>query len=453
MANPLKGQNKYQSITSGVSWFDDKGLTVSAHGACIVKESNRYYLFGEKHLDNSNAFAGVNCYSSTDLCNWKNEGIALAVQDSGRLGENRVGERPKVMKCPKTGEYIMYLHTDNSAYKDQCVGYATSKNITGPYKFKGAILFNGNPIKKWDMGTFQDTDGKGYILIHGGEIYQLSDDYKSVVSQVNKNMTAGFESPTLFKKGKTYYLLGSHLTSWERNDNYYYTATSLNGTWTARGIFAPAGTLTWNSQSTFVLPIAGKSDTTYMYMGDRWSFPLQASAATYVWQPLTISDTTISLATYQENWSVDLKSGIATIKNLKGKTFEFTDTKAINYTGKWADKMSDSLKMFASDTKDASFKIKFKGSKISLYSTFIPDGGYAKVTLFDKNGKILHTAIVDMYCKYAVASLAYCSSMLKKGEYTLNVTVMGEHSTWSDKRKSNYGSIGNFVSIKKIVID
>ena len=57
-------QKKYDAIYSGIPWFDDKGNVVSAHGANIVKEKNRYYLFGERHSDTSNAFAGFNCYSS-----------------------------------------------------------------------------------------------------------------------------------------------------------------------------------------------------------------------------------------------------------------------------------------------------------------------------------------------------------------------------------------------------
>ena len=302
----------YDGIYSGVPWFDDKGNTVSAHGACIVKEKDRYYLFGERHSDTSNAFAGFNCYSSKDLYNWKFESIALPVQSSGKLGPNRVGERPKVMKCPTTGEYVMYMHVDTLGHIDQYVGYAIAKKITGPYTFRGPLLFNGKPVYKWDMGTFQDKDGSGYVLIHGGDIYKLSDDYKSISEQVNKTMTPGFESPAIFRKDSIYYFLGSNLTSWERNDNYYFTATSLRGPWTRRDLFCPEGTLTWNSQTTFVLPIEGSKDTTYMFMGDRWAFPKQASAATYVWQPLTMSGTSISIPAYVDAWQINTSTGEAT---------------------------------------------------------------------------------------------------------------------------------------------
>ena len=97
-----------------------------------MKDGSRYYLFGEKHSDTSNAFAGFTCYSSHDLYNWKFERVALPVQPSGKLGPNRVGERVKVMKCPTTGEYVMYMHVDTLGYKDQFVGYATANSITGP---------------------------------------------------------------------------------------------------------------------------------------------------------------------------------------------------------------------------------------------------------------------------------------------------------------------------------
>ena len=263
------------AIYSGVSWFDDRGEVVSAHGANIVKDNGRFYLFGEAHSDTSNAFNGFNCYSSYDLNTWKFESVALPIQSSGKLGPNRVGERVKVMKCPSTGEYIMFMHADTLTYKDRFVGYATSKSITGPYNFQGALLFNGKPIRKWDMGTFQDADGAGYVLTHGGDIYKLSSDYKSVEEVINKNMTAGFEAPTLFRKDSIYYFIGSHLSSWERNDNYYFTATSLKGPWVSRGLVAPENKLTWDCQTTFVLPIQGSKDTTFLFMGDRWSYPKQ----------------------------------------------------------------------------------------------------------------------------------------------------------------------------------
>nr|WP_294924702.1 family 43 glycosylhydrolase [uncultured Flavobacterium sp.] len=438
---------KMDAIYSGTPWFDQNRNIVSAHGANIVKEKGIFYLFGEAHTDTSNAFVGFNCYSSKDLYNWKFESIALPIQKSGKLGPNRVGERPKVMKCPKTGEFIMYMHADTLTYKDQFVGYAVSKKIKGPYQFKGPLLFNGKPIKKWDMGTFQDSDGSGYILAHGGEIYKLNDDYKSVAEKVNENITSGFESPTMFKKDSLYYFIGSHLTSWEKNDNYYYTANSLKGPWISQGLIAPEGTLTWNSQCTFVLPIQGTKDTTYLFMGDRWSFPKQASAATYVWQPIVISGNLLSIPNYKDAWKIDVATGLASVTENREEIIKNTG-KQIQYNGNWKHTDSESR----SDEKDASLSIQFSGQQIALYSVVGSENGYAKIVLTDRKGKIIVSALIDMYSKVSMATPVFRSPILKKGNYNLTVSVTGERPNWSDKKKTIYGSKASFISINQIKI-
>ena len=99
-----------------------------------------------------------------------------------------------------------------------------------------------------------------------------------------------------------YYLLTSNLTSWERNDNYYFTATNIAGPWKKQGLFCPEGSLTWNSQSTFVLMLP---DGTPMYMGDRWSYPHQASAATYVWLPMQVNAEKLSIPFYWQSWDAE----------------------------------------------------------------------------------------------------------------------------------------------------
>jgi len=144
------------------------------------------------------------------------------------------------MKCPATGEYVMYMHADDMRYRDPYTAYATSDKITGPYTVHGPLMYAGKPLKHWDMGVFQDTDGSGYVLIHHGPIYRLTDDYRAVAEKVAHVEGCG-ESPAVFKKDGCYYHLSSNLTSWERNDNYYYTAPSMRGPWKRHGTFLPRG--------------------------------------------------------------------------------------------------------------------------------------------------------------------------------------------------------------------
>lgn len=445
MTNVAVGQQPaYKAIHSGVPWLDEQGNTVSAHGAAIIKDNERYYIFGEYKTDSANVFNGFACYSSIDLYNWKFERMALPVQENGKLGRNRVGERPKVMKSPTTGEYVMFMHVDSVNYKDQYVGYATADYITGPYTFRGPILYEGRPIRRWDIGAFQDEDGTGYLLVHHGDIYRLTADYRSIEQQVAQGIPGAGESPAMLKKDGIYFLLSSNLTSWERNDNQYHTATDIAGPWTEQGLFAPRGSLTWNSQCSFVLPIIGSHETTFMYMGDRWSFPKQNSAATYVWQPLEVDGNRLSIPVYQESWTIDLSTGRHKTAASEGKKVILGNLDATSFQGNWR---RDSSGGFRSDNKGDLFSYTFTGTGVNLHGWVRPDGGYAQVAVLDKNGNVVVKSIVDMYCLYPVGTLKFVSPILPEDTYTLIVGVMGERGNWSDKKRNNYGSTGYGVAL------
>jgi hypothetical protein len=441
------------AIHSGVPWYDQNGATVSARGAGIIKEGDRYYLFGEFKRDHGNEFAGFSCYSSPDLMNWTFETIALPQQENGRLGPTRVGERPKVMKCPKTGEFVMFMHTDDARYKDPAVGYATSANIAGPYTFRGPLLFNGGAIKKWDMGVFQDDDGAGYLIIHSGGLYRLSDDYRSAVEHVVKGIAHGFESPAIFKRDGTYYWLGSGLTAWERNDNTYLTAKSLAGPWEARGCFAPKGSLTWNSQTTFVLSVVGSETTTHMFMGDRWAHPRQNSAATYVWQPLHFdADGRMSLPEFHQSWTVDTRTGRWSPAPLDGRLVDIRAVDGLRHSEDWKTYTdAGSRTDLRSDVKGAALTIPFTGTQIGLVGVARSDGGFGQVQLKDAGGEVILTSNIETYCLYDEASLKFLSPKLPRGDYTLTVTVLGERFFWQAKT-TTYGSKGDFVSVQKVLL-
>jgi hypothetical protein len=418
-----------QIIRNGVPWFDERDSIVSAHGANIILDNGRYYMFGEYKTDSANVFTGFSCYSSADLEHWQWEGIALSQQREGRLGPNRVGERPKVLRCPSTGEYIMLMHSDNLSYKDPCVAYATSKKVTGPYRFQGPLLFNGKPIRKWDIGCFTDYDGTGYLLIHHGDIYRLSNNYHYAVERVTSGVKGVGESPAMFRKNGIYYWISSNTTSWERNDNKYFTAKDIRGPWTFQGIFAPEGSLTWNSQSSFVLPIVHGSDTIPMYMGDRWSFPKQRSAATYVWLPLQAEDNKLSIPQYYEQW----------------------DASASRYNNIVLP--NDSLTPLThSPALGEKFKFKAqRGDRLAIYGKTNECSAYAVVTI-KKGRKTILQQPIDFYSLQASEGLRFLSPSLKKGRYSVTINVSDMKPNWADKRRNDYGSKGYEVNLTKICI-
>lgn len=65
--------------------------------------------------------------------------------------------------------------------------------------------------------------------MHHGSIYRFSEDFHSLDSCIISGQKGVGESPAMMKKDGIYYWLSSHTTSWERNDNMYFTATSLSG--------------------------------------------------------------------------------------------------------------------------------------------------------------------------------------------------------------------------------
>lgn len=416
-------------VVSGVPWYDQRDSIVSAHGANVIKDNGKYYMFGEFKTDSVNDFKGFSCYSSPDLVNWTFERIALDVQTDGRLGPGRVGERPKVLKCPSTGEYIMIMHTDDKRYKDPCTAYATSPTIDGEYTFRGPLLYKGEPVKKWDIGTFSDDDGRSYLLVHHGQIYRFSDDFHSLDSCMCKNVDGVGESPAMLHHNGKYYWFSSHTTSWERNDNMYVSSRSLSGPWEKHALFAPKGTNTWNSQTSFILPIVNGCDTTFIYMGDRWSFPKQRSAATYVWQPIEWIDGEPFIPEYIEAWNP---------ATMKPCDIAMESVEKSSWTGR---KIGDTMK-FSVNLNDKG-KIYLKGKTDEMSS-------YAVIRILDTDGKVLVETPLDFYSLAPSTGLRYISPMLKEGCYSVEIKVADMKPNWSDKKRSGYGSKGYCIGLSEI---
>lgn len=294
------------TITPGTVWNDTSGNRIQAHGEGITKVGGTYYWLGEDKT-NGSPFQNIKCYSSTDLKNWTFVANVLTRQASGDLGPNRIVERPHVIFNASTGMYVMYMHIDNSSYSERKAGVATSGSVCGGYTYRGSFKPLGHD--SLDDNLFLD-GGTAYFISEDRtntklQIYQLSADFLSVTALVQT--LNQYEAPAMVKIGGTYYLFGSHLTGWSTNDNQYTTATSIAGPWSSFRSFAPSGTNTCNSQTTAILPVSGSSTTSYMFLGDRWNSS-NLGDSRYVWQPLTINGTTVSMSC-PASWTIDTATG------------------------------------------------------------------------------------------------------------------------------------------------
>ncbi|MGB3152324.1 MAG: glycoside hydrolase family 43 protein [Maribacter sp.] len=339
------GKKYHSNFKPGEVWVDSDSVHINAHGGGILFYNDTYYWFGEFKTSGragNSAHVGVSCYSSTDLYNWKNEGIALAVSEkSGSdIEKGSVIERPKVIYNEKTGKFVMWFHLElkEQGYAAARTALALSDKITGPYTFVKSMRVNKeqwplnyredlktkqyqSDLKWWspdwygaieeglflqrdfkngqmsrDMTLFVDDDGKAYH-IHSAEdnltlhISELTDDYQDFTGKYIRLFPAGHnEAPALFKKDDTYYLMASGCTGWEPNAARMFKAKSIWGPWEALGnpCVGDNSNLTFHSQSTYILPVQGKKDA-FIYMGDRWT-PKNPIDGSYIWLPIQFKD-------------------------------------------------------------------------------------------------------------------------------------------------------------------
>ncbi len=170
-------------------------------------------------------------------------------------------------------------------------------------------------------------------------------------------------------KGR-YYMFGSHLTGWDANDNIYSTSTSLTSGWSSWAIFAEKGSNTYSSQTHYVLEYGNGS---VVYMGDRWvSKNLQAS--TYVWLPLTISGTSVSMRN-PGSWAPNVASGTW---SLSPETSSYDGAKG-TYTGGAKDVSCD--RCAAADKKAAGYIGGSDNGKVTIAGVRSDKGALSSIVI------------------------------------------------------------------------
>ncbi|MCC2598473.1 glycoside hydrolase family 43 protein [Sphingobacterium sp. FBM7-1] len=332
------------SFQPGKLWFDNNQRLINAHGGGVLYHEGKYYWFGEHKGEQSNAaWVGVTCYSSADLYNWEDEGVALAVSkdEDSPIVEGSTIERPKVIYNEETEKFVMYFHLElkGRGYEAAHVGIATSDNPAGPYQFikngrvnsgkwpsnmtEGQRTSTDKPddyewwTKEWmnaienglfvrrdfkagqmsrDMTLFVDDDHKAYHIYSSEDnltlhIAELTEDYLDYTGKYIRIEPGGHnEAPAIFKKDGRYFMITSGCTGWDPNAARLLTADHILGQWTLHPnpCVGKDAELTFHSQGTFILPVAGKNDA-FIFMADRWR-PENPIDGRYVWLPILFED-------------------------------------------------------------------------------------------------------------------------------------------------------------------
>ncbi len=307
-------------------WNDTGNNPINAHGGGILFHKGKYYWYGEYKVGATvlpewatwecyrTDVAGVSCYSSTDLLNWKFEGVVLkAVTDDAQsdLHPTQVVERPKVIYNATTKKFVMWLHADSPDYKKAAAGVAISDSPTGEFQYLGSFRPNGTMSR--DQTLFVDDDGVAYQFSSSEEnqtihINRLTADYtKPDGTYVRRFVGMSREAPAVFKHNNKYYMLSSGCTGWSPNRAELAVADSIMGEWTVLGdpCTGPDAEKTFYGQSTYVIPVNGKKNA-YIACFDMWQKTDLANSR-YIWLPIKVDKTTgkLTIPWYAE-WNMNV---------------------------------------------------------------------------------------------------------------------------------------------------
>ncbi len=187
-------------------------------------KTSKYYLYPTS--DGFTGWSGTyfKTFSSTDLVNWKDEGIILDLNRDVSWGK-RNAWAPTIAEKKIGGEF-KYFYYFTAAQK---IGVAVSDHPNGPFKDSGKALIDQKPkgIKNGqeiDPDVFTDPKtGKTYLYWGNGYMAcaQLKDDMVSIDSSTLKIITPtkDFREGTevFYRNGKYYFLWSEDDT---RSENY-----------------------------------------------------------------------------------------------------------------------------------------------------------------------------------------------------------------------------------------
>ena len=216
MAGEKGGRTR--SFKPGELWPDNQGIHINAHGGGMLKVGKIWYWFGEHKVEGSNgnsAQVGVHCYSSRDLYNWKDEGIALKVVTDNPEHDITRGcilERPKVIYNRKTDKYVMWFHLEpkGKGYSGALSGIAVSDRVAGPYTYLKAVRPNAGfwPINVPEQRQDKNANS-GEQVFNGGNLPENIGD----LSLLKRDFTGGqmARDMTLFvdDDGKAFHIYAS----------------------------------------------------------------------------------------------------------------------------------------------------------------------------------------------------------------------------------------------------
>lgn len=208
---------------------DSDGSIIHAHGGGLRYDNGLWYWYGENksRTDGKNGIWtwGINCYSSRDLYNWKNEGLIIPPETenpASSLHPSKPVDRPHILYCGKTGKYICWLKLSG---KEAYFTVLMADRILGPYT---VVQDHLRPFgcQVGDFDLWQDEHGHGYIWFEhdhrglmaahlSGDLLNVEKPYRDLYTGLKPPLTR--EGVTHFCHDGKHYLLTSGMTGYVPN--------------------------------------------------------------------------------------------------------------------------------------------------------------------------------------------------------------------------------------------
>ena len=319
-------------INEFIDWRDTNGNIINASDGGIIFANGKYHWYGMAFRPlpmnggpNGGQMTdiGVVMYESSDLLNWKYEGVILEVSNNpeSELFAPLRFERPKIIYNDKTGKYVLWCHFvkypgNHGNNKGECdMGLAVCDSINGKYTWLGYSKPIDDKGCVRDMTVYKDIDGIAYLIYdrHTKElsedrclyVVKLSEDYLSFTNTYKRIESAIWrEAPVVAYKNGYYYIVTSGLTGWETNQAKAFRTKHLLDEWEDIGdpCVDDLTHTTFNTQGSNAFTIEGTDTQIIMLERHNTSNFLKSS---YVWLPIEFNtDNTISLR-YKKEWDFE----------------------------------------------------------------------------------------------------------------------------------------------------
>jgi|GEM_PF-288866 len=361
-------------------WKDTDGNPIYSQGGGIFEFEGKYYWYGVKYeeaekyvndsskiYNTSDVFVGVTCYSSTDLKNWKYEGLVVEPDDVyneaimgtttyqysngntpvfggpeirndavwvGRLGVTKLEDGTYALlvqhECADEGNKI---DGDSDNWSKQVL-IMTADSPTGRFTWNNRINMKSyiGTSNTGDQTVFVDDDGTGWLVYsYGsgrGRMYLSKIQWDSSKEKVTLGSPyevyngAGREGNCMFKYNGKYYMCASDLYGWNASHGYYLVIDPGESTledYLKSGNYKKATNMALMdgtsddfchvTQTGFFYTVKGTKQDTVIFCGDRWAAFARNGLGFNQWCPLSFDENDVPYFNSLSAWNLDTTTG------------------------------------------------------------------------------------------------------------------------------------------------